>query len=125
MRERFSGPVARACLSTIVALGLTACNGQTVEAKPPATEQPAPVSDASGGDQPEISQTYFPNGTRLTRIIFANEKGLYYWDSEAWCEGEDMVEQTANKGYAGSAKVRSVGHPACADGRLDPSDFPQ
>lgn len=124
MIEKLRTPWAATLFAGSAILGTAACAASSNEVKPVVTEQPAPITNTLGDGQPEITQIYFPNGTRETVLIFRGT--TYQRRSVAWCEGKDIVEQTVARFENHSvAAVRSDGHSACADGRLDPSDFSQ
>ena len=126
LQERLNMPAiaATALLGGVV---LSGCAGSpsVMESTAPVTTQPAPVENKDGANQLSIHQTYFPNGTRLTTVTTGDDHYYpVYRRSIAWCEGSDLVERTGANDYSGSSMVRSVGHVACRDGRLTPSDFP-
>ncbi len=82
-------------------------------------------SEPSTANQVTIETKYFPNGARL--ISYSNDNGQFA-DRFQHCDGLDLTEQTElfgprYDGASGNAIVRSVGHPACADGVLTPEDF--
>jgi hypothetical protein len=102
----------------LATLTLASCGGEddaTQGQQPSATE----TTNAPG-----VEHTYYDDGSRHTD--YKDEAGDYS-DVWAYCDGPDMVEQTAyNGGYkaaAGNALTRSVGHPACTDGELTVADF--
>ena len=68
-----------------------------------------------------VSHQYLDDGSRITKI-----HGRFS-DTLAYCDGDDLVEQTHHHKYmnsgSGNAIARSVDHPACDDGRLSPEDF--
>jgi hypothetical protein len=95
----------------VVSLGLTAC-GSSDEGDNPAEVRTSGI---------EVAAEYFEDGTRIVRL---KDDGNYYSDIYGRCDGLDLVEQTRwNDSGAGNAITRSVGHTACADGRLTPEDF--
>ncbi|MCA9349325.1 hypothetical protein KC878_04280, partial [Candidatus Saccharibacteria bacterium] len=59
-------------------------------------------------------------------LSFFNDQENYA-DIIEFCDGNDLVEQTAlstyGSGAAGNAIARTIDHPACLDGMLTPSDF--
>ena len=97
-------------LITVASLGLAACGSSGSSS----TE----VTHESNQDN-SITYKYFDNGTRT--INFSDD---YYATILDFCDGPDLVEQTKWDSHAGNNVTRSVDHPACKDGRLDPEDFP-
>ena len=77
-------------------------------------------------DKPSINETvsnditakYFEDGTRLL-VLPEN-----FYDVLQFCDGMDLVDVSSSTYVeAGSSVARTINHPACADGRLTPSDF--
>ena len=102
------------------ALLLSACGSDgTTEAAPAPT---GPIISDEGHDVKEI---YYTNGDR--RLHFQDGYGRTLTDIYQHCDGHDLVEQTYqnvyDRGASGNDMSRTVGHAACADGRLTPEDF--
>ncbi len=74
----------------------------------------------------EIERTFTDDGQMLT--IYGSSTGADY-DTlvKSSCNGTDLVDVIAIEGHSdkgmGGSIERSPNHPACTDGRLDPSDF--
>jgi hypothetical protein len=116
LRSRPLRTLGLAVATGAAAIALVSCGGEATDAQSfTATDT---IKEAG------VEHTYYDDGSRLTE--YTDEAGDYS-DVWAYCDGPDMVEQTAyNGGYkaaAGNAQTRSVAHPACADGKLTPSDF--
>lgn len=106
------------------ALALAAC-GTPEPAAHPESSVPEPAVAQTNGFRPEI--TYHPNGTRevTAMILTANGEAVDRTRSVfEFCDGEDLVGigEAVYRDGSGSME-RTVGHSACADGRLEPSDF--
>ncbi len=75
--------------------------------------------------KPTVTSEYFSDGTR--RLRYTGSEGRLFSTVFESCDGSDLVEQTEYSGHgnggAGNDLERSVGHPACADGKLTESDF--
>lgn len=63
-----------------------------------------------------VSYQYLDNGTRLT---FVDQGVTYGIATITLCDGLDMVDLTYDNGRV----ERSVGHAACADGKITQEDF--
>lgn len=118
-------------LAVAIGLGLTACGQQEVIPNEGQTEVKASTANSS----PQIIDDYqdfgiksifTESGKRIT--VFGdptpNDRGGLT-DNIAFCDGPDLVEMPMQFYADGGNSVitRSVGHAACLDGRLDPSDF--
>ena len=74
---------------------------------------------------------YFDDGTRLIKFsgqeVHSPDYGYTPNDIYEFCDGRDLVEETltyvGGNGELPESLSRSVNHPACADGKLTPSDF--
>lgn len=84
----------------------------------------SPQVQTDADELPMVTAEYYTNGTRVLR--YKNVDGDY-GDIFQACDGQDLIEQTEflkhGYGAAGNSMQRSVGHIACADGRLTPEDF--
>lgn len=69
---------------------------------------------------PGVKQTYLDDGSRMTDYVDDNGD---YSTVFSYCDGHDLVDQTAYNYKSGNAIARSVDHPACADGKLTAGDF--
>lgn len=122
MSERLRKTGAALSLTLVTGLGLTACatsdSGETIRVN-------TVDHDTSG---PRISYVYHSNGTRE---ILVNEDGFKKPGASVnnifeFCDGVDLVELSENnvpEDWNGSGITRTVSDPACADGKLTPSDF--
>ena len=88
-----------------VLIGSAACGTSSGESGPPTT-MPGQV---------EVSNRWGEDGSRRYTVS-GGGLGVTFLTE---CDGPDMVEVNINAGTV----ERSVGHPACADGRLTPEDF--
>lgn len=106
-------------ISTVLALGLglAACTSLPEESQKDTT-----IETATNTQDIRIIQTYTPTGKRITAFE-SQEPDRQFNPKIAYCDGPDLVEDTDSSDYNGGAAVRSVDHRACADGRLDETDF--
>ena len=114
----------------IAALGMGACSSSSpAGSSEKAAASASPTSPASvdtkseAGDEKDfvVRNTYTGAGHRIT-VYTSEDYGTTIERSYAYCDGPDLVER--DSGYlGGSSTMRSVAHPACADGKLTPSDF--
>lgn len=104
--------------------GLSGCSGSaSSEASTEPTQQPA--YDENYSDI-EVKHVYTDSGKRYTYYGDPRPAGRgFFTDSIAYCDGRDMVEIPVQYNLRGGNSVitRSVGHGACKDSKLTPSDF--
>lgn len=106
---------------------LAACAAPAAEPPEPAATTPEPGISDINGFQPIIK--YYPNGTRSIRLEILNANGNPVYNNRSaleFCDGLDLVGigEAWYVDTSGSIE-RSVGHAACLDGRLTPTDFEQ
>jgi hypothetical protein len=105
---------AAVVLLGISSLTLFACGDNETDNQPNRTDSV---------EQTGVNHIYFDDGSRLTEYRDSDN----YADIKSFCDGHDLVDQTEFKKdikkAAGNSVERSVGHPACTDGVLTPSDF--
>lgn len=107
-------------VSILLGLGLTACVEEDI---PKLDSEKINQNEEDQNDRDvEIRQEYTISGKRIT---YYQSPNLQVYNSElAYCDGFDLKEVTTRVGEGTSSIERSENHKACADGRLDPSDFP-
>jgi hypothetical protein len=86
-----------------------------------AVHEPSPAVENNSIQTPMVYQ----NGTRtFTRIRMGNDTAVTTVVNDS-CFGPDLVEVTMGAPDATNAIARYPNSPACDDGELTPSDFPQ
>lgn len=117
---KFRKQLAGGLLVTMGGLSLVGCSGSS-EAAPVASRA---VTDAKGPIS--VSVQYFANGTREIDFTDSTNPDAFTYLGRIFefCDNKDLVEETFGGSYAGNALQRSADYPACADGKLTPTDFP-
>ena len=118
-------PISRALLlsAPLFADAFTGCASSKGSDKPPTAAEKAIKEKKEIEESPVFEATYYPNGTRL--LEYKNVPETTYFPSILEiCDGLDPVDQTDVAYHSGiGGSNRSVGHPACADGKLTAEDF--
>lgn len=118
--ERRTGNTLALGISSAALAGLALAGCSSPEMPPPATTTPGATTAGSNTFTPRFE--FQPNGTR---VVFLERVG--HTDSNPiveTCDGIDLLALNYDGGqYDSAMSDRTVGHPACSDGRLDPADF--
>lgn len=140
MLERYGREVVAITTALVMGLGATACGSKSDSSSGSTSKHRHTQPHPSSPNVPNIQVRYFPNGSRELNVSnfdsskFAGGSDEYCEDGEGcmdnlyeWCDGKDLVEEILfgqSLDDAAAQAQRLPNYPACADGRLTPSDFP-
>jgi hypothetical protein len=104
--------------------GLTTACGESNSANAHKAPNTSQNKQGSSSNDIKITYTFTPTGKRLTHFDGDSPNGDRFNDRLAFCEGTTLVDQVAQYySQGGSGGDRIPNDPACADGKLDATDF--
>ena len=116
-RNRRMVGVGTAMLLSCVAL--TGCSNSNSSPQPNGTTS---SEESTDNNDFKIERHFTPSGKMITEVIFNNSyKDISIDTTYSYCEGNDLVEVSYWSDL--DNRQRSTNHPACADGKITPSDF--